>query len=80
MRNNMRAERVRLGLTAQQVADKLGVHVNAVLKWERGESEPLGENLINLGKLYKCSPEYLLDQTLETNKELIVSNSPKTIS
>lgn len=63
MRGNMRAERARLGLTATEVAEKVGVHVNALLRWEKGESEPLGENLVTLAKLYGCSPEYLLEQT-----------------
>lgn len=63
MRHNMRAERVRRGYTAQQVANKLGVSLNSVLGWERGEVEPGGQNLISLARLYRCSPEYLLEIT-----------------
>lgn len=63
MRGNMRAERERIGMTAQEVADAIGVHVNALLRWENGQAEPLGQNLVNLAHLYGCSPEYLLDQT-----------------
>lgn len=61
MRRNMRAERVRNELTARDVADKLGVSLNSVLGWERGDVEPGGQNLINLARLYGCSPEYLLE-------------------
>ena len=61
MRSNMKAERARLGLSANAVAEKLGVHTNALLRWEQGKSEPLGSHLIALARLYKCSPDYLLD-------------------
>lgn len=65
--HNMRAERARLGLNAKEVSTQIGVHENSLLKWERGESEPLGSNLINLSRLYHCSPDYLLDMTDERN-------------
>lgn len=63
MRQNMKAERARVGLTLKEVADHIGVHVNAVSRWENGEAEPNGTNLINLSKLYGVAPEYLLGQT-----------------
>ena len=63
MRQNMRDERARAGLTAQEVADKIGVSVNSVTGWERGESEPLGTSLLKLAKLYGCSPDYLIGLT-----------------
>lgn len=63
MRHNMRAERARKGMTVEQVADAIGVHANAVHRWEHGDSEPLATNIVALSKLYGCSPEYLLDMT-----------------
>lgn len=63
MRGNMRAERVRRGLTATDVAKVVGVHPNALLRWEKGDSEPMGENLVALAWFYECTPEYLLEQT-----------------
>lgn len=65
MRKNMKAERARSGFTAEEVAQKIGVHPNALLRWENGESEPLGSNLVSLSKLYDCSPGYLLGLTDE---------------
>ena len=59
----MRAERARLGLSAEAVAKKIGVHVNAVLRWENGEAEPMGSNIVKLAELYGCSADYLLEQT-----------------
>ena len=63
MRKNMRNERLRLGLSTADVADRIGVHENAVQRWERGEAEPLGSNLIRLARLYECTPEFLLGIT-----------------
>lgn len=59
----MKAERARIGLSAKEVAGKLGVHENSVLNWESGESEPVSSNLIRLSELYGCSPEYLMGFT-----------------
>lgn len=67
MRKNMKAERARKGMTVRQVAVAIGVHENAVRRWETGEAEPMGSNLICLSRLYGCSPEYLLEQTNEPN-------------
>lgn len=63
MRGNMKAERARSGMTAEEVAKKIGVHPNAVLRWESGEAEPMASNLVKLSILYDCSVEYLLGYT-----------------
>lgn len=63
MRGNMKAERARAGLTAEKVAKQIGVHPNALLRWENDEAEPLCTNLIKLANLYDCSPDYLLGLT-----------------
>lgn len=67
MRGNMKAERARIGLSADEVAKNIGVHVNSVLSWERGESEPRAENLVSLSHLYRCTPDYLMGYTNERN-------------
>lgn len=63
MRGNMKAERIRNGLTIEQVGKCIDVHPNAISRWENGKAEPSASNLIALSNLYKCSPEYLLDMT-----------------
>lgn len=73
MRGNMKAERARLGLSAKDVASTLGVHENALLRWEKGEVEPLGSNLLGLSELYGCSPEYLLEQTDNPHEKVVVA-------
>ena len=63
MRHNMRAERARAGMSVSKVAEAIGVHPNAVARWESGQAEPTASNLIALSALYNCTPEYLLDMT-----------------
>ena len=72
---NMRAERARLGLTIKNVAEKLGVHPNAVSRWESDETDPAANNLIALCNLYGCSPEYLLDMTDERNGKMVATDT-----
>ena len=63
MRKNMRAERARLGLTADEVATKVGVSHNQIYRWESGQQEPTSMKLLSLARLYKCSPDYLMGLT-----------------
>ena len=67
----MRAERARAGLTAKEVATAVGVHENAVLRWESGDAEPMSTNLVKLSELYGCSPEYLLEQTSDRTAKAV---------
>lgn len=62
-RGNMRAERARAGLTIKEAAKAAGVHQNTLIRWEHGEADPCAINLVNLSKLYGCTPEYLLGMT-----------------
>lgn len=73
MRGNMKAERARLGMTLADVAAALKVHENAVLRWENGQAEPLGSNIVKLAELYGCSPEYLLEQTDMRHGKVVAS-------
>lgn len=57
----MRDARKAAHLTADKAAERIGVHVNALLRWERGEAEPMGANLIALAELYGVSPEHLME-------------------
>ena len=72
-RCNMRAERARKGLTIEQVGKAIGVHPNAISRWENGESFPTASNLIALCNLYECSPEYLLDMTNDERGTAVVT-------
>lgn len=55
MTKNIKSERVRIGLSQDVLADKLGVHVNSVRKWENGETQPGSLSLIAMSKIFNCS-------------------------
>lgn len=57
----LREHRVRCKMTQEFVAEAVGVSRQAVSKWENGTSDPSTANLIALAKLYKVSPEELLE-------------------
>ncbi len=57
----LREHRMRCKMTQEFVAEAVGVSRQAVSKWENGTSDPSTANLIALAKLYKVSPEELLE-------------------
>ena len=61
----MKQERERTGKSAKEVAKDIGVHENALLRWENDEADPLASNLVKLAKYYGCTVEYLLGCTDE---------------
>lgn len=61
----MKSERIRLGLSIEEVSEKIGIHPNTIRGYESGATQPSGKNLISLAHLYGCSPEYLLGMTDE---------------
>ena len=48
------------GLSQEELAEKIGVSRQAVSKWERAESSPDTDNLIELARLYGVSLDELL--------------------
>ena len=57
----LKETRIRCQMTQEFVAETLGVSRQSVSKWENGSSDPNTSNLIALAKLYKVSPEELLE-------------------
>ncbi len=53
--------RKQLGLSQEELAEKIGVSRQAVSKWERSESSPDTDNLIALSKIYNISIDEMLD-------------------
>ena len=51
--------------TQEQFADLMGVSRQAVSKWENDLAYPETEKLIQIGKLYGCSMDYLLNDDAE---------------
>lgn len=55
-------------LSQDELADKLNVSRQAISKWERGESLPDTENLIQLSKLYNVSIDELVGLKCDENE------------
>lgn len=56
----IRKYRKEKGLTQEEMATRLGVTAPAVNKWENDIAYPETAKLIELGKLFNCSMDYLL--------------------
>ena len=65
----LKENRIRCQMTQEFVAATLGVSRQSVSKWENGSSDPNTSNLIALAKLYKISPEELLECATRTPEE-----------
>ena len=70
----LKENRIRCQMTQEFVAETLGVSRQSVSKWENGSSDPNTTNLIALAKLYKISPEELLECATRTPEN---ENSPE---
>ena len=57
----LKENRIRCQMTQEFVAERLGVSRQSVSTWENGFRDPNTSNLIALAKLYKISPEQLLE-------------------
>ena len=55
-------QRKELNYTQEQLADILGVSRQSISKWESDIAYPETEKLIELGKLFDCSMDYLLKE------------------
>ena len=65
----LKENRIRCQMTQEFVAETLGVSRQSVSKWENGSSDHNTSNLIALAKLYKISPEELLECATRTPEE-----------
>ena len=58
--NRLLQYRKRMGLSQEELAEKIGVSRQAVSKWERAEAAPDTDNLIELSKIYGVSLDEML--------------------
>lgn len=59
--SNLRAARIRLGLTQEQVSHRCGVHVTEVSRIEGGKRDPQVSTVERLAKAVEVKPGRLLD-------------------
>ena len=57
-------QRKELNYTQEQLADILGVSRQSISKWESDIAYPETDKLIDLGKLFDCSMDYLLKEEI----------------
>lgn len=62
MRRNIEAERVRNGLTKEQLAERLDVSLKTYYNWVNGNTDIPGSALLKMAKLFDVSIEYLLEE------------------
>lgn len=69
MKTNIEIERIKNNLTQQELANILGVSKQAVCEWERNQRIPRIRTLRKLSKLFRKSIDYLLEQTVDKQKQ-----------
>lgn len=57
----IKIKRNELKMTQSALAEKLGVDIMTVSRWERGRQEPSIETLKKLAVLFDCSIDYLVN-------------------
>jgi len=57
---NYKNIRKRVGLTAQEVATRLGVSISTVFSWESGKTSPDSVFVAQLARLYGCTADELI--------------------
>lgn len=63
--NSIASERVRLGLSQEALAEKLGVSRDSVKDWESGETAIRSTMLMRMADLFGCSLDYLMARSDE---------------
>ena len=67
MMTQLKLYRSRMGLTQEEVADKVGVSRQAVAKWEKGETLPDIESCVKMADLFEV-PVDMLVRSLQESK------------
>ncbi len=59
---NLRLLRKKAGFTQIELADKLGVSIATLRRWESGETAPTGTRIIELANLLGVSPDEIINE------------------
>lgn len=83
MKERINLLRKKMGLSQEELANKIGVSRQAVSKWESGQSMPDLDKIIALSDLFGVSTDYILKGTdvsydegtlnAETSKKIMIS-------
>ena len=69
----LRNHRKKLGMTQEEVADKIGVSPQAISKWESGDCLPDCFNLKAISDIYKISADVLLETESDGDLDAVAS-------
>ena len=85
MKERINLLRKKMGLSQEELANKIGVSRQAVSKWESGQSMPDLDKIIALSDLFGVSTDYILKGTdvsydegtlnSETSKKIMISGA-----
>ena len=64
---NIRKYRKGLGLSQEQLAERLGITLGTVSKWERGASEPELWYIMQIAELFHVSVDVMIGFTMRGN-------------
>lgn len=68
----IKEERIKRGLSQEELSKIVSVTQQAVNKWEHGKSHPDLETIKTLASLFNCSTDYLLNRTEERRPATLV--------
>lgn len=71
MVNNIVSERTRIGLTQEQLAERVGVNECSVRRWEKDPTNIRVSKLLELSNLFGCSTDYLLGRSPDRTYHLV---------
>ena len=66
----VRERRAALGLSQEELAEKLNVSRQAISRWEMGTAMPDAVNILQLSKLFHVTTDYLLNEEYESDADL----------
>ena len=70
LKGNLKTQRKAKGLTQEELAIRLNVVRQTVSKWEKGQSVPDADLLIQMADIFEVSVSELLGTEMENNKEI----------
>lgn len=72
-------QRKKLGLSQEELAERLNVSRQAVSRWEVGSAQPDASNVLQLSKLFGVTADYLLNDEYESDRDVpIVRRTERT--
>ena len=80
MKTNIASERVKMGLSQEQLGSRLGVSRDVIKGWETGTSVPRADLVIRLADLFGCTVDYLLARTEQRTGIVVTITSGPIIS